>query len=316
MKQVTILIPCYNEESNIEALYAVLLRLMESQTAYTWQLLFVDDGSQDGTLAAIKCLRSKDSRVCYIALSRNFGKERAMLAGFDHATGDCMVIIDADLQHPPSLIADMLVQWEQGYHDVYAKRDNRGKESFVRHQLTALYYKILDKSTQFDVLQNVGDFRLLDRRCIDAIRSMRETQRYTKGLFAWIGYKKKEITFNQQSRLAGKSSWNLFKLTNLAIDGLTSFTITPLRISTVIGLFCALAAILYMTYIFFKTALFGDPVQGYPTIVILILFLGGMQLFALGIIGEYLGRIFYETKHRPAYLIEEMEGVAETEKQT
>ena len=306
MKQVTILIPCYNEESNIEALYAVLLRLMESQTAYTWQLLFVDDGSQDGTLAAIKCLRSKDSRVCYIALSRNFGKERAMLAGFDHATGDCMVII----------VADMLVQWEQGYHDVYAKRDNRGKESFVRHQLTALYYKILDKSTQCDVLQNVGDFRLLDRRCIDAIRSMRETQRYTKGLFAWIGYKKKEITFNQQSRLAGKSSWNLFKLTNLAIDGLTSFTITPLRISTVIGLFCALAAILYMTYIFFKTALFGDPVQGYPTIVILILFLGGMQLFALGIIGEYLGRIFYETKHRPAYLIEEMEGVAETEKQT
>ncbi len=309
MKKITILVPCHNEEASLPLLYDELRRLMDSQTGYVWQVLLIDDGSSDGTLRLMRDLRRTDVRICYVSLSRNFGKESAMLAGFDNASGDCLVIIDADLQHPPSLIPDMIRMWEEGYEDVYARRVTRGREPWWRRRLSLMYYKLLQRMTDVEVLENVGDFRLLDRKCVEALRTMRETQRYTKGMFCWMGFRKKEIVFEQRDRAAGTSSWNLLKLVNLAVDGITSFTVAPLRISTMLGLAVSVAAIAYSIYFFVKTLLYGDPVQGFPTLIIVVLFLGGMQLFSLGIIGEYLGRIFNETKNRPVYLITERGGV-------
>ncbi len=308
MKKISILIPCYNEEQSLPLLYPELVKLMDANPDYEWELMFVNDGSKDNTLTVLQQLRQQDSRVNYVDLSRNFGKEAAMLAGFDHVTGDCMVIIDADLQHPPTLIPEMIKWWEQGYDDVYAKRKSRGKESWLRKRLSLQFYKILQRSSRFEVLQNVGDFRLLDRCCINALRQLRESERYTKGMYSWIGFKKKEIEFEQGDRIAGESSWNYRQLFSFAIDGITSFTNAPLRISTVVGFVVSLCAFLYMIYVFFKAVIFGDPVQGYPTLVILILFLGGIQLLSLGIIGEYIGRIYNETKNRPDYIVREVNG--------
>lgn len=309
MKKVSIIIPCYNEESNLMALYENLASLMNEHSEYLWQILLIDDGSQDHTFDIIKDTRAKDHRFCYIHLSRNFGKENAMLAGFDNVKGDCCVIMDADLQHPIHVIPQMLALWEQGYDDVYAKRKNRGKESWLRKKLSLTYYKVLQKMANVDILPNVGDFRLLDRKCIDALKSLRETQRYTKGLYCWIGYKKKEVEFEQGDRTLGTSSFNYHKLFNLAIEGITSYSTAPLRLSTLLGIIVSCSAFLYMCYVFFKTIILGEPVHGFPTLIIVILFLGGVQLLSLGIIGEYLGRIFLETKHRPVYLINEKEGV-------
>ena len=299
------MVPAYNEHDTLPLLYNAMSKVMESLSQYDWQLLFVDDGSTDGTLDVIKQLYHQDKRVNYISLSRNFGKENAMLAGFDHTKGDCVIVLDADLQDPPSLIPSMLQEWENGYQDVYAKRTKRGKESTIRRKLSLLYYSLLSKISDVEILQNVGDFRLLDRQCINVLCQMRESQRYTKGLFCWIGFRKKEILYEKHDRIQGKSSWNLLKLLNLAMEGVSSFSIVPLRISTIIGLLSSLSAIIYMLYFFIKTLLYGDPVQGFPTLIVVILFLGGMQLFFLGIIGEYIGRIFFESKHRPVYVIAE-----------
>ena len=309
MKKVSILIPCYNEEASLPAMYVALKELMDTHKDYAWEVVMVNDGSHDRTIDVIKQLRRADERICYIDLSRNFGKENAMLAGFDYVTGDCMVIMDADLQHPPHLIPDMLKLWNEGYEDVYAKRITRGKESWARKKFTLLYYKLLQKTTRVEILENVGDFRLLDRKCIDALKQLRETQRYTKGMYCWVGFKKHEILFEQGDRVAGESSFNFFRLMNLAIDGVTSFTTAPLRLSTILGLIMSLVAFLYMIYVLVTTLIWDDPVQGYPTLMTVILFLGGVQLLSLGIIGEYLGRIFHETKGRPVYFIEEKEGV-------
>ena len=308
MKKISILIPCYNEEKSLPLLYPELVKLMEGNKAYDWELMFVNDGSTDGTLAALQQLRQQDSRVNYVDLSRNFGKEAAMLAGFDYVTGDCMVIIDADLQHPPTLIPEMIKHWEAGYEDVYAKRRSRGKESWLRRRLSLLFYKLLQSSSRFDVLQNVGDFRLLDRKCINALKRMRESERYTKGMYSWIGFNKKEVEFDQGDRLAGDSSWNFRRLFSFALDGITSFTNAPLRISTMMGFVVSVCAFLYMIYVFCKALIYGDPVQGYPTLVILVLFLGGIQLLSLGIIGEYIGRIYNETKNRPDYIVRQFNG--------
>lgn len=270
--------------------------------------MFVNDGSKDNTLEELKELRATDTRVNYIDLSRNFGKETAMLAGFDYSSGDCVIIMDADLQHPPMLVPEMIKWWEIGYDDVYAKRKSRGKESWLRKRLSLQFYKILQRSSRYDVLQNVGDFRLLDRKCINALRKMRESERYTKGMYCWIGFNKKEIEFEQGDRIAGESSWNYRQLFSLAIDGITSFTNAPLRISTVTGCIISMLAFFYMIWVLIKSVIWGDPVQGYPTLVILILFPGGAQLLSLGIMGEYIGRIYNETKNRPNYLVKDYNG--------
>lgn len=305
MKKISILIPCYNEEQSLPLLYPELKKLMDGEVMYEWEVLFVNDGSKDNTLNIIKALRSADNRISYVNLSRNFGKENAMLAGFDYVTGDCMVIMDADLQDPPSLIPQMLEYWEQGYQDIYAKRANRGKESWLRKKFSLLFYRILDNSTRFDILQNVGDFRLLDRQCIDALTQLRESERYTKGMFCWIGYRKKEVIFDRGDRIAGESNWNFWSLFNLAIEGITSFTTAPLRFASIAGFIIAVITFLYALYFLTKTLLIGDPVQGFTTLIVVVLFLGGIQLMAIGVLGEYIGRIFNESKNRPTYLANE-----------
>ncbi len=308
MKKVTVLVPCYNEEEALPLFYDRICQTISALQEYEWELLFVNDGSKDRTLQIMRNLHSRDSRVSYVDLSRNFGKERAMLAGFDYAGGDCMIIMDADLQDPPELIPQMLACWEEGYEDVYARRNSRGKESRLRRFFSLMFYRILQKTTNIEVLQNVGDFRLLDRCCIDALKTMREAERYTKGMFCWIGFRKKEIVFDRCDRIAGKSSWNFITLLGLAMEGITSFSIAPLRISTFIGTAVSLAAFVYMIFIFIKTLIYGDPVQGFPTIMIVMLFLGGVQLLSIGLLGEYIGRIFNESKHRPTYIAREHNG--------
>ena len=309
-KKISILVPCYNEEASLPLFYVELIKVMSDPklSQYDWELLLVNDGSRDNTLEIIKKLRDADERVNYVDLSRNFGKEKAMLAGFDYVTGDCMIIMDADLQDPPSLIPEMVYWWEQGYDDIYAKRKSRGEESWLRRSFSLLFYKILQKTTKIEVLQNVGDFRLLDKSCIEALRQIRESERYTKGMFCWIGFRKKEILFDRGDRVAGKSAWNFWSLFSLAIEGITSFTTSPLRISSIFGFIVSILAFVYMAFFLVKTLIFGDPVQGFPTLITVILFLGGVQLIAIGILGEYIARIFNETKNRPTYLIREHNG--------
>lgn len=327
MKLITILIPAYNEEANLPELKKHLDLLaankltsqavsseaefngeMPAMTDYDWEFLFVNDGSRDNTLSALYELRKSDSRVSIVNLSRNFGKENAMLAGMDYAKGDAVIIMDADLQHPVSAIPEMVYWWERGYDDVYGRRKQRGKESWLRKRLSLAFYSMLQGTTKIEILQNVGDFRLLDRRVIKAICALRETQRYTKGLYCWVGYNKKDILFEQQDRVEGQSSFNFKGLINLAIEGITCFTTAPLRISTIIGFVVSLVSLIYLVVILIKTIFWGDAVQGFPTLMCTILLLGGLQLIALGIIGEYIGRIFNETKQRPPYIAESYNG--------
>lgn len=305
MKKISLLIPAYNEQDVLSPLYERLDKLANSSSGYNFEFLFINDGSLDETLEIIKKLSKKDERVSYINLSRNFGKEIAMIAGLDHVTGDATVIIDADLQDPPELIPKMIKLWEDGYDDVYAKRNSREGETWLKKASSQLFYRILQKSTNIPIQIDTGDFRLLDRRCVEALKQIRESERYTKGMFSWIGYKKKEISYDRDPRIAGKSKFNYLKLINFAIDGITSFTTSPLRISSIIGFIISLIAFIFIAVIVFKTLIFGDPVSGYPSLMAVILFLGGIQLVSLGIIGEYIGRIFNETKQRPLYFIEE-----------
>lgn len=302
MKKITILIPVYNEAEGLRDLKAALDKETAALSEYEWEYLMVNDGSLDRSLEVMQELRAEDAHVSYLDLSRNFGKENAMLAGMDYADCDALIIMDADMQDPPSLIGEMVKYWEEGAEDVYARRESRGKESWVRGVLTKAFYMILQKSTRFEMLENVGDFRLLDRACVNALKRMRETERYTKGMYCWIGFRKKEIIFDRGDRVAGKSSWSLSSLFNLAVDGITSFTTVPLRMASVLGVVVSLGAIVYMLWILVKTLIWGDPVAGFPTLITVILFLGGVQLLALGIIGEYLGKVFNESKNRPAYI--------------
>ena len=308
MKTITIIIPCYNEAQSLPLLHAELCKLSESESGYNWEYLFINDGSRDTTIEELEKLHTQDKRCNYVDLSRNYGKEVALLAGFDYATGDCAVIMDADLQHPPHVVHEMLRKWEQGYDDVYARRKSRGKESWLRKRLSLAYYRLLSKSTRIDVLPNVGDFRLLDRRCIDALRQLREQSRYTKGMYCYIGFKKTFVEFETQDRVAGQSSMSYSVLVKLAIEGLTAYTTSPLQWATGIGILVSLISFLYALWVIIKTIVWGDPVAGFPTLMIAILFLGGMQLLSLGIIGEYLGRVFNETKNRPVYFVQSFNG--------
>lgn len=308
MKTVSILVPCFNEAQSLELLYKEIVRVITSLENYKWEILFVNDGSHDNTMEVIKGLREKDGRVSYVDLSRNFGKENAMLAGFDYAKGDAVIIMDADLQHPPAVIPRMIQKWEEGYDDVYAQRKTRGKESWLRKRLTKSYYRLLQGSSRVDVLPNVGDFRLLDRKCVDALCQMRESGRYTKGMYCFIGFKKIGVEFETQDRVSGESSMSYKKLMNLALEGITSYTTAPLRWATFIGLMVSFLAFAYMVFVLIKALLYGDPVAGYPTLLTVILFIGGVQLLTIGIIGEYLAKVFVEAKNRPVYFVKEHEG--------
>lgn len=308
MKTIDILVPCYNEEAALEKFYERTNDVTAALKDYAFNFIFVNDGSNDNTIAIMRELHKKDKRVNYIDLSRNFGKESAMLAGIDFCDTDALVIMDADLQDPPELLPEMISWWEKGYQDVSAKRRSRKGETFFKKWSSHTYYKVLQKFSDIPVQRDVGDFRLLDRQCVEALKLLRESQRYTKGLFTWVGFNKKEILFDRDARFAGTTKWNYWKLFNLAIEGITSFTIFPLRIASFVGGLLAFLSMIYMLVIITKTLFYGDPVAGYPSMISVILFLGGVQLFFLGIVGEYLGRIFNESKHRPLYLIKECNG--------
>ena len=305
MKTITLLIPVYNEESVLPQLFKRLDEFTKNTPNYQFEFLFINDGSTDKSFSIIAEQSKKDSRISYINLSRNFGKEIAMIAGTDHVKSDALVIIDADLQDPPELIQEMISYWEDGYDDVYARRNNRQGETWLKKKTSQWYYRILQKSTNIPIQVDTGDFRLLDSRCIEALQKFRESQRNTKAIFSWIGYKQKEIFYNRDPRLAGQTKWNYRKLLNLAIDGITSFTTAPLRMATIFGFIISFIAFIWIFYLLVRPLFGVSTGAGYSSLMAVILFLGGVQLLSLGIIGEYVGRIFIETKNRPLYLIEE-----------
>ena len=303
---LTIIVPCYNEEESLPLLFKRLDRLIvEDDCGIEYTILLIDDGSRDDTAQEIKQYAATRAYVDYIILSRNFGKENAMFAGIEHVHTDGMIIFDADLQDPPELIPQMVDFWRQGYEDVYARRRSRAGESWFKRLTSHAYYKLLQKFTGIAIQQDTGDFRLLDCKCIDALRKMDEVDRNSKALFSWIGFKKIEFLYDRDPRVAGKTKWSYHKLVRLAIDGITSFTTMPLRLATYSGVLTSLAAIIYAIVIIVRTLVRGTDVPGYASTMVVVLLLGGIQLLCLGIIGEYLGRVFMQTKHRPNYLIEE-----------
>ena len=311
MKKISIIIPAYNEEESLPFLYERLERLMDSISNYEFEILFVNDGSKDNTINLIKEYREKDNRISYVDFSRNFGKEIGMIAGLDYATGDAVIFMDADLQDPPELIPEMIKYWEEGYDDVYAQRKSRAGETFLKKFTSKMYYKVLQALTPVPIQKDTGDFRLLDRRCVNALKKLRETDRNSKSMFSWIGYKKKAVLYDRDARIAGKTKWNYKKLVNLAIDGITSFTTSPLRISTYIAIPTFLALFVYFIYVIIKCIKFNIAIQAFQATILLILFFSGIQILLFGIIGEYLGRIFNASKNRPLYLVNEYNGKRE-----
>ncbi|MBC2161633.1 glycosyltransferase family 2 protein [Listeria booriae] len=304
MKEICILIPVYNEEESLPFLYDRLSQIRDRLHQYGFYFLFIDDGGKDDTVRVIQELQERDDAVQYVSLSRNYGKEVAMMAGFDYTNGDAVILLDADLQDPPELIPQMLKYWEQGYKDVYAKRVSRDGESWFKKWSSKTYYRFLQKMTSIDIQEDTGDFRLLDKACIEALKQMRESQRYTKGMFSWMGFKKKEILFHRDARVAGETKWSYKKLFGLAMEGLTSLSIAPLRIATIIGSLAIVAAVILSAYLVIHLLVSGTGVTSMPLIIDALLLMGGIQLLCTGLLGEYVGRIFMETKERPLYFVE------------
>jgi polyisoprenyl-phosphate glycosyltransferase len=300
---LSVVVPAFNEESGIAEFHRRLSSVMERLSSQ-WEAIYVNDGSRDGTLAVLQKLREGDPHVGILNLSRNFGKETAMTAGLDHARGDAVIVIDADLQDPPELIPDLVEGWREGFDMVYAQRRKRDGETWMRRATAFLFYRLVRRVGGFEVPSDVGDFRLMSRRHVDAVLRLRERHRFMKGLFCWVGFPSKAVLYDRSPRLADTTKWNYWGLWNLALEGITSFTIVPLKIATYLGLLVAAFAVLFGGYIVIATLLFGNPVAGYPSMMAVMLFLGGTQLITLGLIGEYLGRVFNETKSRPLYVIE------------
>lgn len=304
-KSILISIPAYNEEENIKPLYAKLKETLDPLSQnYLFEYLFINDGSTDSTVERVSSLIEEVNDVSLIELSRNYGKEVAMAVGFDYSTHDAIITIDADLQHPPTLIPDMIELWSLGYEDVYAKRKKRNGESYLKRTTSKLFYKLLEKISNSPVNPDAGDFRLLDKKTVEALKQLRETQRYTKGLYNWVGFRKISIEFDAGERLHGDSKWSYKSLIKLAVEGITSYTTAPLRVSMYFGFIVSAVAFIYMIYVLVKTLLFGSDTSGFPSLMIVMLFLGGCQLISIGIVGEYLSRIFIESKQRPLYFIE------------
>ena len=299
---LSVVVPVYNEE---EVLPDFHQRLSIVLNGFSWrsEIIFVNDGSTDRTLEAIENLRKNDPRVALLDLSRNFGKEIALTAGLDFSNGQGIVVIDADLQDPPELIPELVKHWIIGYDVVYAKRLNREGESLIKKATAHIFYRLIHRVGRFRIPEDTGDFRLLSRRAVEALKQLREQHRFMKGLFAWIGYPGKEVLFRRDPRYLGRTKWDYWNLWNFALEGVTSFTTAPLKVATYLGMVIALGAFMYAGSIIYDTLLHGNPVAGYPSLMVVILFLGGIQLITIGILGEYLGRMFDETKQRPLYLI-------------
>lgn len=300
---LSIVVPTYNEEDVILEFHRRLSAVLDHANIDQVEIIYVNDGSSDKTLPLLLSRARDDERVQVLDLSRNFGKEAAMTAGLDTARGDAVVVIDADLQDPPELIPDMIREWRKGFDVVYMRRLSREGETRLKMQTARCFYALMARIGRVRIPENVGDFRLLSRRAVEALKQLPERTRFMKGLFAWIGFPAKELTYHRDPRFAGVTKWNYWGLWNLALEGITSFTVAPLKAASYVGILTSLAALLYGLVVLTKALFFGDPVPGYPSLMVVILFLGGLQLMAIGIVGEYLGRIFIETKQRPLYLV-------------
>lgn len=299
---ISVVVPAYNEQEVLPEFHRRLTAVLGG-LPFVKNIVYVNDGSSDDTLAVLENIRLADTSVAVVDLSRNFGKEIALTAGLDYATGDAVVVIDADLQDPPELIPELLRHWQAGCDVVYAKRIRREGETLLKRTTAYLFYRVMQGVSRVKIPEDTGDFRLLSRRAVESLRSLREQHRFMKGLFTWIGYRQQAVPYQRDSRFAGETKWNYWKLWNFALEGITSFTIAPLRIATYAGLATALGAFAYGTFIIIRTLLYGNPVAGYPSLLTVILFLGGVQLTATGVLGEYVGRIFNETKQRPLYFV-------------
>ena len=301
---ISLVVPVYNEER-------VLLEFVKrahaalDATGLSWEIIFADDGSKDATAELIRALRRQDPRIGLISLSRNFGKEIALTAGLDHARGQAVVVIDADLQDPPEIISDLVARWKEGYDVVYGRRTEREGETALKRWTAYLFYRTINKLTDRPIPADAGDFRLMSRRAVDALSQLRERHRFMKGLFSWIGFRQIEVPYKRERRVAGNTKWNYWRLWNLSIEGITSFSIRPLQFAAYFGFFISSLAAVYGVFIILQTVIRGNPVPGYPSLLVVVLFLGGVQLITLGVIGEYVGRIDDETKERPLYLVAE-----------
>jgi glycosyltransferase involved in cell wall biosynthesis len=303
---LSVVVPSYNEQEVLREFHGRLSAALSSIQVRI-EIIYVNDGSMDGTLGLIRELRRQDSRIAIVDLSRNFGKEIALAAGLDHARGDAVVILDADLQDPPELISEFLEGYRQGYEVVYGQRRTRQGETFLKRATAFAFYRVIQSLTRVWIPQDTGDFRLISRQTVDSINQLREQRRFMKGLFAWVGFPQKAVLYDRSPRFAGRTKWNYWKLWNFALEGITSFSTAPLRAASYIGITTAAAALVYAAWIVYKTLAFGEPVRGYPSLMVVILFLGGVQLTTIGILGEYLGRVFDETKRRPLYFVKEFE---------
>ncbi len=305
--ELSVVVPVYNEEANLAAFWARLAPVLTANSAAA-EVIFVDDGSSDGTMAQLLSLRHLDSRVNIVGLSRNFGKEIALTAGLDHARGRAIIPIDADLQHPPEVIADLLAGWRAGSDIVIALRRDRATDGFMRRGASSLFHRVFGALASVPVTRDAGDFRLMSRPVVDALKQLPERTRYMKGLYAWVGFSQSTVSYDIEPRAAGDSKWSVWRLWRLAIDGITSFSSLPLKVWSVVGLAFAAVALVYGAYLVVRTLVRGVDVPGYASLMVMILFLGGLQLLSLGVLGEYLGRVYDEVKARPLYVVRQRFG--------
>ena len=304
MEKISLIIPCYNEEESLTPLYEEIKRVRAEMSEYAFELLFIDDGSKDKTLSLIKELAKTDSCVQYISFSRNFGKEAAMYAGFCNATGDYVAVMDADMQDPPALLPKMMEIIKNGEYDsVATRRVTRKGEPKIRSLFANAFYRLMKKISDVDIVNGARDFRLMKRKMVDAIVSMSEYNRFSKGIFGWIGFKTYWLPYENVQRVAGKTKWSFWKLLKYSIDGITNFSDAPLKLAAWSGIFFTFVAVAALLVVFIRALLYGDSVAGWPSTICIILFVGGVQLFCLGVMGQYLSKIYKETKHRPQYIV-------------
>ena len=307
MEKISVLVPCYNEEKALPYFYEELNKNIKNfPKDVDFEIMFINDGSKDKTLDVIKELKEKDNRIKYISFSRNFGKESAIFAGLENASGDYITLMDADLQDPPSLLLDMYkAVKEEGYDSVGTRRVTRKGEPPIRSFFAKLFYKLINSMTSFEIVDGARDYIFITRQVADSIISLKEYNRFSKGLFGFVGFKTKWLEYENIQRVAGETKWSFWKLTKYALEGITAFSTTPLIFSSVLGLFFCIAAFLLILLIIFKTLILGDPTSGWPSLVCIIFMCSGIQLFSLGVIGQYLSKTYLEVKHRPIYLVKE-----------
>jgi glycosyltransferase involved in cell wall biosynthesis len=310
--ELSVVVPVYNEEQNLDYLFERLISVLD-RLNMTYEIVCVNDGSRDNTIERLIEHHQQNPAIKVVNLSRNYGKEIALSAGLDYTCGDAVVPIDADLQDPPELIAEMVAKWREGYDVVLATRRSRQGESWAKRFTANAFYRIIDRISHVPIPRDTGDFRLIDRRVVDAIKQLPERNRFMKGLFAWVGFKQTSILYDRPSRYKGETTWNYWRLWNFALDGITSFSFIPLKVWSYIGLLVAIPAFFYASFLVIRTVLFGVDLPGYASIMVAVLFLGGVQLVSLGVLGEYLGRVYEEVKGRPLYLVRESYGFDSTQ---